>query len=80
MMRQYRLICGFFLVRQTKDELEDMDVSLNFQTRRKGPITFTLNISKTILAVTKIVLFSEYLEYLWPLEVGFMSLCQSVFE
>ena len=34
------------------DELEDMDVSLNFQTRRKGPITFTLNISKTILAVT----------------------------
>ena len=35
-----------------KDKLEDMDVSLNFQTRRKGPITFTLNISKTILAVT----------------------------
>ena len=31
-----------------KDELDDMDVSLYFQTRRKGPITFTLNISKTV--------------------------------
>ena len=51
MMRQYRLICGFFLVRQTKDELEDMDVSLYFHTRHKGPITFNLNISKSILAV-----------------------------
>ena len=57
-----------------------MDVSLYFQTRRKGPITFNLNISKTIWAVTWIVLSSENLGYLWMLEVGFIYLCQVVFE
>ena len=57
-----------------------MDISLNFQTRCKQPITFNLYISKTIWAVTKIVLSSENLGYLWPLEVGFMYLCQFVFE
>ena len=67
-------------LRLAKDELEDMDVSLYFQTRHKGPITFNLNISKTIYAVTWIVLFSENLGYLWPLEVGFMCLRQFVFE
>ena len=36
------------LLSMVKDKLEDMDVSLYFQTRHKGPITFSLNISKTI--------------------------------
>ena len=57
-----------------------MDVSLNFQTRPRGAITFNLNISKTTWAVTKIIWYSENLGYLWPLEVGFMSMCQFIFE
>ena len=31
-----------------KDELEGMDVSLNYQTRHRWAITFNLNISKSI--------------------------------
>ena len=48
----------------TKDKLEDMDVSLHFQTRPRGAITFNLNISKTTWAVTKIIGYSENLGYL----------------
>ena len=63
-----------------KDKLEDMDVSLHFQIRPRGAITLNLTISKTTWAVTKIIWYSENLGYLWPLEVGFMSLCQFIFE
>ena len=38
-----------------KDELEDADVSLNYQTRRRLAITFNLNISISIGAINKIL-------------------------
>ena len=37
-----------------------MDISLNFRTRRKGPNTFNLDISKTIWAVTKKIVFWKF--------------------
>ena len=42
----------------------DMDVSLNYHTRRRWAIAFNLNTPNSIYAMTKILLYSENLGYL----------------
>ena len=68
----------FSRVVQTKDKLEDMDISLNniwFLGVRLVANTSNLNISKDIWKIVLLLSYYKNLGYWWPFAVGFMSLC-----
>ena len=73
----------YFLIRQVKDKLEDMDISLNniwFLGVRLVANTSNLNISKDIWKIVLLLSYYKNLGYWWPFAVGFMSLCLLVFK
>ena len=63
---------------QSKDKLEDMDISLNniwFLGVRLVANTSNLNISKDIWKIVLLLSYYKNLGYWWPFAVCFMSLC-----
>ena len=69
---------SFSVLHNTKDKLEDMDISLNniwILGVRLGADTSNLNISKDIWKIVLLLSYYKNLGYWWPFAVGFMSLC-----